>query len=104
MRLAPGNTTFLGQLGQAYALAGQQDRARDVLRQLDTFARDGHVSPYHFAEVHAGLGEQEQAMDHLERAFTERAAGVYGIKGSFLFTTLHSHPRFKALLARINLA
>jgi hypothetical protein len=29
---------------------------------------------------------------------------VYGVKGSFLFTTLRSHPRFKALLRRMNLA
>ena len=42
-------------------------------------------------------------MDCLERAFEERAGSVYGIKGSFLFTPLHSHPRFVALLGRMNL-
>jgi hypothetical protein len=29
---------------------------------------------------------------------------VYGIKGSFLFTPLHDHPRFTALLRKIDLA
>jgi hypothetical protein len=43
-------------------------------------------------------------MDFLERAYQERAGSVYGIKGSFLFTTLHSHPRFTALLRKMNLA
>ncbi len=33
----------------------------------------------------------------------ERAGAAYGIKGSFLFTTLREHPRFKALLRRMNL-
>jgi hypothetical protein len=31
-----------------------------------------------------------------------RRAGVYGIKGSFLFTILRSHPRFTALLRKMN--
>jgi hypothetical protein len=29
---------------------------------------------------------------------------MYGIKGSFLFKPLHSHPRFIALLRKMNLA
>jgi serine/threonine protein kinase len=104
VRLAPRDTLFLGQLGQGYALSGQLDRARAVLRQLEELSHQRYVSPYHFAYVYTGLGEADQAMDCLERAFAERAGGVYGIKGSFLFTTLHSHPRFQALLKKMNLA
>ena len=43
-------------------------------------------------------------MDWLERAYEERAGGVFGVKGSFLFTSLRGHPRFKALLEKMNLA
>jgi hypothetical protein len=56
------------------------------------------------AYVYTGLGEANRAMDFLEQAYEERAGSVYGIKGSFLFTALHSHPRFRALLQRMNLA
>jgi hypothetical protein len=56
------------------------------------------------AFVYTGLGDQETAIDWLERACLERAGAVYGIKGSFLFTTLRSHPRFTALLKKMNLA
>jgi len=56
------------------------------------------------AYVYTGLGEQDRAMDLLERAYEERAGSVYGVKDSFLFTTLRSHPRFKALLRKMNLA
>src|SRR5205823_551353 len=101
--LTPGNTQWLAQLGQAYALAGKVDRARDVLRQLDERARETYVSPYHVAYVYTGLGEPERAMDLLERAFEQRAGAIYGIKGSFLFEPLRVHPRFQALLARLNL-
>jgi hypothetical protein len=34
----------------------------------------------------------------------ERTGPTYGIKGSFLFTPLHGHPRFRALLHQMGLA
>jgi serine/threonine protein kinase/Tfp pilus assembly protein PilF len=101
--LSPGDTLWLAQLGQVYGLTGDVAKARDVLRQLEDLSRQKYVSPYHLAYVLTGLGEQEKAIDCLERAYEDRAGAVYGIKGSFLFTTLHSHPRFTALLSRMNL-
>jgi eukaryotic-like serine/threonine-protein kinase len=104
MTLAPSNTLFRAQLGQAYAIAGKTADAREVLRQLEELSQERYVSPYHMAYVYTGLDEADQAMDFLERAYDERAGSVYGVKGSFLFTSLHSHPRFKALLRKMNLA
>ena len=101
--LAPGNTLFVAQLAQAYALVGKVEQARDVLGRLQELSRRRYVSPYHMAYVHTGLGESDRAMDALEQAYEERAGGVYGIKGSFLFTPLRSHPRFTALLRKMNL-
>lgn len=101
--LSAGNTAWLAQLGQACAMAGDGDRARDILRQLQAMTTGRYVSPYHFAYLYTGLCEEDLAIDHLERACRERAGAVYGIKGSFLFTTLRSHPRFTTLLRRMNL-
>ena len=102
--VAPTNTQWLAQLGQAYALTGRTNRAREVLQQLEDRARSAYVSPYHLAFVFTGLGDHERAMDLLERAFAEHAGAVYGINGSFLFAPLRSHPRFTALLKKMNLA
>lgn len=101
---APANTQWFAQLGEMLALAGKVDEARDVLRQMEARAASGFVTPYHFAFVYTGLGEHERALDLLERAFDERGGAIYGLKGSFLFAPLRSHPRFQALLARMNLA
>jgi len=103
VRLVPGNTLYLAQLGEAYGLSGRTEQAREVLRRLQELARDRYVSPYHMAYVYTGLGEQEAAIDFLERAHEEHAGSVYGIKGSFLFTSLRPHPRFQALLGKLNL-
>jgi DNA-binding SARP family transcriptional activator len=99
--LSPNSTLWLGQLGEAYGLAGRPGRAREVLRQLETRARTAYVSPYHLAYVHTGLGEYDEAVTLLERAWAERAGAVYGIAGSFLFTPLHGHPGFRAILGRM---
>lgn len=100
---ARGNTLWLGQLGEAYGLAGMQDKAREILRELEERSRHAFISPYHFAYVYTGLGDAERAIDWLERAVVERTGPAYGIKGSFLFTPLRDHPRFRALLHQMNL-
>ena len=98
-----GNTLWLGQLGEAYAMAGNAAKAREILRELEERARGAFVSPYHFAYVYAGLGDSDRAMDWLERAVAERTGPAYSIKGSFLLTPLHTHPRFRALLRQMKL-
>jgi serine/threonine-protein kinase len=98
-----GNGMWLGQLGAAHGMSGNREKARSILRELEERAGRQYISPYHFAYVHAGLGEAEQAIDYLERAVAARTGPASGIKGSFLFTGLREHPRFRALLRRMNL-
>jgi TolB-like protein/Tfp pilus assembly protein PilF len=101
--VSPANTLWLGQLGQAYALAGDLPKAREALQRLERRAQGAFVSPYHFAYIYTGLGEYDRAMDFLERAVDEKSGPAYSIKGSFLLTALHDHPRFRSLLRRMNL-
>jgi hypothetical protein len=85
-------------------MTGDTGKARAVLGELERLAGERYVSPYHFAYVYTGLGEYDAAVDWLERAYQQRAGSIYGIKGSFLFTGLRDHPRFVALLRKMNLA
>jgi tetratricopeptide (TPR) repeat protein len=101
--LAPGNTMLLGQLGHAYGITGRSDEARGILARLTDAEAIRYVSPYHLAYVHTGMGHYDAAIDCLERAYEERSGGMYGIKGSFLFAGLASHPRFVRLLRKMNL-
>lgn len=101
--LSPANSMWLGQLGAAYGMAAKPAKARVILRDMEARAKKAYVSPYHFAYVYAGLGEQERALDELERAVRERGGAAYSIKSSFLFASLHAHPRFRALLRTMKL-
>jgi len=77
--------------------------ARRALVRIHEVASRRYVSPYHFAYVHTGLGENDLAIDWLERAVHDRVPGVHGVKGSFLFQSLRDEPRFLALLRSMNL-
>ncbi|HEX6616084.1 MAG TPA: protein kinase [Gemmatimonadales bacterium] len=102
--LSPDNTMYQAQLGEALGQSGRAPEARAVLRRLEELSTSQYVSPYHLAYVLTGLGEHEGALDYLERAWEERAGALFGVKGSFLFRPLRRHPRFQALLRRMNLA
>jgi serine/threonine-protein kinase len=102
--LSHGDAMFLAQLGEAYGMLGRAGEARDVLRQLEGRSLKWPVTPYYFAYVYTGLGEVDKAIDCLEEAVAERSGGAYGLKGSFLFAPLQKHPRFIALLRKLNLA
>jgi TolB-like protein/Tfp pilus assembly protein PilF len=102
-RISPGSTLWQAQLAQAYAISGQEARAREILRELQERSGTGYVSPYHFAYIYTGLGMPDEAIDQLERAVEMRAGPVYAIRGSFLFASLRGHPRYKALMERLGL-
>jgi serine/threonine-protein kinase len=104
LALSPDSTLYLAQLGEAFGMVGRTEEARDVLRRLEELGTKRYVSPYHMAYVYTGLGEADRAIDWLERAYEQRAGALFGIKGSFLFIPLRGHPRFTALLRKMNLA
>ncbi|HJU83095.1 MAG TPA: protein kinase [Holophagaceae bacterium] len=103
VELTPGDDLWLAQLGQAQAMAGQLEAAREILRKLQDPARALPPSPYHLAYLHTGLGEHDAAIACLEEALEEGIGAVYSIPGSFLLTPLRAHPRFAALLRRMGL-
>jgi hypothetical protein len=84
-------------------MAGQTAKAHEILEELESRTETGYVPPYHLAYVYTGLGDADGAVEWLERAVAERSGAVYGIKGSFLFASLHGHAGFQGLLRQMNL-
>ena len=89
-------------LAQGYAKTGQREKALGLLSQLEQLAAQRYVGPFTFALVHLALGENEKAIDDLERAYRERVdPGIVGIKVEPLLDPLRGHPRFERLLAKV---
>jgi tetratricopeptide (TPR) repeat protein len=94
----------LGFLGRAFALAGQHDKAVEVLNVISNLQRRRYVPAYSLAIVNTALGNEDQAFQWLEKACEERNVWVGWIKVSPEFDRLRSHPRFTQLLEHIGLA
>ena len=103
VEMTPGTMALVGQLGSAYAQAGEHEKARAILSDLLALSGKEYVAEVHIAYVYAGLGEHDAAMDCLEQALEHRSASIYGINGSYLFASMRAHPRFQALLRKMNL-
>jgi serine/threonine-protein kinase len=91
--------------GLAYtlAVAGRQAEARSRLAELERLAQTTYVSPAVIAIVHIGLGENEKALDSLERAYAKRDGWLLWLKVHPVFDPLRSEPRFEALQKKVGL-
>ena len=89
-------------LGYAYGVTGRRPEALEILARLEKLSREHYVSPQDFAVVYLGLGDKDQAMAWLEKAYAERAFELLGFSGA-LFDRLSDDPRFQDLRRRMRL-
>ena len=89
-------------LGHLYAKIGKKNEARQILQQLHESSKQHYVSPYLFAMIYIGLGDNNQAIDFLEKTYEDRDGySIAFIKVDPFLDPLRGDPRFEALVARI---
>jgi TolB-like protein/DNA-binding winged helix-turn-helix (wHTH) protein/Flp pilus assembly protein TadD len=87
---------------QGYAAAKKAVVKQQIERMLKD---DGKPSfrPFEVAALYADIGERDNALRWMERAYTERNRDLYEIKVNPRFDVLREDPRFQDLLRRMNL-
>jgi TolB-like protein/Tfp pilus assembly protein PilF len=103
--LEPSFPWPLAGLGHVDAVSGKRSDAEKILKQLNVISRQGYVvvPAYNFAEVYIGLGDKEQALKSLEKAYEDRSMMLNFLKADPRFASLHGDPRFRDLLRRVGL-
>jgi adenylate cyclase len=96
-------SNLLGLLGHAYAVAGRKSEALKILDELKQMEKSKYVSPYDLAVVYTGLGDNDHAIEHLVKAYEQRAGWIIMLKVEPIFDPLRSDPRFLELLQRLAL-
>lgn len=91
-------------LGLAYGTSGQIKHTQKLVAAFSAHSRKRYVPATYFAMLHAGLGDPEQALSWLERAYEERADGLTWINVEPMFDGLRTHPRFQELVKKVGLA
>jgi eukaryotic-like serine/threonine-protein kinase len=104
LELEKDNPEIWSGLGHAYALSRKKAEAQKVVAHLKGLSAHNYVAPFDFAVIYAGLGEEDQAIAWLNRAFTDRSyyMAVYLTTDARL-DSLRSDPRFADLLRRVGL-
>lgn len=100
--LSGGDPCYKGSLGHAYAVSGKTNQARNVLQDLERRTGQQYVPAYAIALVYAGLGDKEQAVSWLRKAYDDRATSMAFIKLDPELSSLHSDSRFEQLSQRIS--
>jgi len=103
-QLSGGSAQPLSMLGYTFAVIGNRKGALEVLDELGTLAGKRYVPPYNSALVYNGLHDDDNTFAWLERAYEARDVLLAAfITTDPVWSRLHHHPRFKDLLARMNL-
>jgi hypothetical protein len=90
---------YAGVAMAAYTLGDAQASERALDKLIAIGAQD---AAYQIAEVHAWRAESDQAFEWLERAYRQQDGGLADLKGDLQFASLHSDPRYTAMLRKLN--
>jgi TolB-like protein/DNA-binding winged helix-turn-helix (wHTH) protein len=92
----------LASLASVYGLAGRKREAVKLIDELKERSRQHYISNSLFAEAYIGLGEKDEAMAWLERAYEDHDQWMVYTKRYPGWDDLRSEPRFQALVRRMN--
>jgi TolB-like protein/Tfp pilus assembly protein PilF len=85
------------------ARAGRRDEAEATIKKVLAMRDEKFVSPYGIASYYAVTGQNEPALDWLERAYAERDGTLVWIKVHPRLDGLRGEPRFRTLLEKMKL-
>jgi TolB-like protein/Tfp pilus assembly protein PilF len=99
--LTNNSTIYVAALARAQAIAGERGQAEELLRQIEARGQSGgYIPSYEIAKAYLALGEQEEALAWLEKAYDQRSHSMAFLKVDRDLTPLHANPRFRELLRK----
>ncbi len=89
-------------LGATYAICGETARARQKLEELHALSRERYVDPSIYADIHAALGELDEALGLYEKAWEDRTPNMaYAAIGDRINPRLAGNSRYEAIVRRM---
>ena len=101
--LSGGSPLLRAALAQTLGTSGRREEAIQILDDLTKLAKQKYVPSYFFAGIRIGLGEDDHAMEYLEKSYEERSHWLIYLHMDPGMDGLRSNPRFQELLRRIGL-
>jgi tetratricopeptide (TPR) repeat protein len=95
-----GSTEALAGLAQAHGVAGDKGTMQRIMQELDENSHR-HVSPYHVARVYGAIGDEQRALEWLEKAYQEHNPDLIELTREPSFASLRANAKFRELTRRI---
>jgi serine/threonine protein kinase/Tfp pilus assembly protein PilF len=103
VRLSGGSPLMRAALAHTLGAAGRTGEAFQLLDDLTRLSRQKYVAPYFLAGAHIGLGENDRAIEYLEKSFEEHSQWLIYLHIDPSMDGLRDDPRFQDLLRRVGL-
>lgn len=100
--LSTASTYSLGTESYTLSKMGNREEAQKVLQEMLEISRTRGMPPTHIALAYNGLGDDERALEWLEKGFTEHDPKMAFLKIEPKWNNLRSSPRFIELMKRMN--
>jgi TolB-like protein/DNA-binding winged helix-turn-helix (wHTH) protein/tetratricopeptide (TPR) repeat protein len=91
----------IADVGFARGALADRAGALQAIRDLQLLASRAYVTPYYFAMVHAGAGDNDEAFRWLEKAYEERSPFLVYLRTEPRLDSLRADSRYRALLRRV---
>jgi len=98
----PNSPSPAAQLAYTYAVSGNAQKAREILRGFLEESTREPFPPHPIARVYIGLGDKDSAFEWLGKAVEARDFNL-NLKAEPIYDSLRSDPRYAHLLERANL-
>jgi len=103
VKLSGGSSLMRAALAQTFGTAGRRKKAIQILDDLTKLAKQKYVAPYFFAGIHIGLGDDDRAIEYLEKSYEEHSHWLIYLHIDPSMDGLRSNPRFQDLLRHVGL-
>jgi eukaryotic-like serine/threonine-protein kinase len=103
VKLSGGSPLMRAALAHTFASAGRTMEALQALDELTALAKQKYVPPYFIAGIHVGLGENDRAIEYLEKSYAEHSHWLIYLHMGPGMEGLRDDPRFQDLLRRVGL-
>jgi TolB-like protein len=101
--LSGSSPGILAALAYNLGIQGEKERGTEILNRLHTLSAKRYVPSYDFAATYLGLGDLEQALKYLDKAFQERSPWIVTLPVEPRMQRLNGEVFFQSLLRKLQL-
>ena len=103
VRLSGGSPLMRAALAHTFGTAGRTKEACQILDDLTELAKERYVASYFLAGIYVGLGQNDRAIECLERSYDEHSHWLIYLHIDPSMDGLRDEPGFQDLLRRVGL-